>query len=555
MKNIVILILIFFALGKSQAQTLGLFTNNASTDGYVLFAPNFANTTYLIDKCGYQVHSWIGTRNPGQAVYLLEDGTLLRTGRINNSAINGGGLGGIIEKVAWDGTVTWAYTISSSTQTQHHDAIMLPNGNVLAIVWVIKTAAEATAAGRNPALVGTTVWSEKIVEIQPSGTNGGTIVWEWNVWDHLVQDFDATKPNFGVVADHPELINLNYNAVSTNADWLHFNGLDYNEALDQIVISNHNHDEIWIIDHSTSMTEATSHSGGAHNRGGDLMYRWGNPASYNRGTTADQKLFGQHNPRWIEEGFPGAGSISIFNNGLQRPGGNYSTVETLTPPIDANGDYAITDGQAYLPSVADWIYAASPTSSFYSMNISGAQRLENGNTIVCSGASGNFFEIDPSNTIVWKYVSPVGQGGNIGTQGSTITQNSVFRCSLYPLDYSGLAGFDLTPGNPIELNPTAYNCNMITGVSDNNEENNASISILNPFSNTLKLQNKRALKNVKITLTGISGNKIGSWFYPVISAGTYTEITLSNALYDGIYFLNIQENNSNKTFKLIHRSN
>ncbi len=555
MKNIILLITFLLLIGKSQAQTLGLLTNNSSTDGYVLFAPNFANNTYLIDKCGYQVHSWAGTHNPGQAVYLLEDGTLLRTGRVNNATINGGGLGGIIEKVSWDGTVTWAYTISSSTQTQHHDARMLPNGNILAIVWVLKTAAEATAAGRNPTLVGTTVWSEKIVEIQPSGTTGGTIVWEWNVWDHLIQDFDATKPNFGVVADHPELINLNFNAVSTTADWLHCNGLDYNAALDQIIISSHNLDEIWIIDHSTSMAEAASHSGGAHNRGGDLMYRWGNPASYNRGTATDQKLFGQHNPRWIENGFPGAGSISIFNNGLQRPGGNYSTVETFTPPIDANGDYAISAGQAYLPAASNWIYSATPTTSFFSMNISGAQRLANGNTIICSGASGNFFEVDPSNTVVWKYVNPVGQGGVIGTQGANPSGNSTFRCVLYPIDYPGLAGFDLTPGNPIEINPTAYTCNMITGISEKNEENSSEISIVNPFSNSLKLVNKATLKSATITLTGISGNKIGSWYYPELAAGKTSEIELPSSLNDGIYFLNIQENNSMSTHKLIHRNN
>ena len=123
------------------------------------------------------------------------------------------------------------------------------------------------------------------------------------------------------------------------------------------------------------------------------------------------------------------------------------------------------------------------------------------------------------------------------------------------MDYSGLAGFDLTPGNPIELNTTAYNCNMITGISDNDEGNNSEISIVNPFSNSLKLFNKKALKNATITLTGISGNKIGTWYYPELTAGKTTEIELPSSLNDGIYFLNTQENNSNTTHKLIHRTN
>jgi hypothetical protein len=57
-----------------------------------------------------------------------------------------------------------------------------------------KTNAEAIAQGRNPNLVPTTVWSEQILEIKPSGISGGTIVWEWHLWDHLVQDYDASKP-------------------------------------------------------------------------------------------------------------------------------------------------------------------------------------------------------------------------------------------------------------------------------------------------------------------------------------------------------------------------
>jgi hypothetical protein len=126
---------------------------------------------------------------------------------------------------------------------------------------------------------------------------------------------------------------------------------------------------------------------------------------------------------------------------------------------------------------------------------------------------------------------------------------------LYPIDYPGFAGFDLTPGNPIELNPTAYDCNMITGVSDMNEKNNSGISIVNPFSNSLKLVNKTTMKNATITLTGISGNKIDTWYYPELAAGKSTEIDLPSSLNDGIYFLSIQENNSMSTHKLFHRNN
>ena len=50
---------------------------------------------------------------------------------------------------------------------------------------------------------------DSLVEIKPTGKTTGELVWEWHLWDHLVQDFDKTKLNFGDVAQHPELVNIN----------------------------------------------------------------------------------------------------------------------------------------------------------------------------------------------------------------------------------------------------------------------------------------------------------------------------------------------------------
>ena len=456
-----LILFLLFISAKAQ-QTVGMFSNTQGAfDGYVLFAPNLSTATYLIDKCGYLVHQWTSTHQPGQSVYLLEDGNLLRPGKNNNAVFNAGGTGGVIEKFNWSSSLLWSYTISSTTECQHHDIKKLPNGNVLAIVWELKTVAQSIAAGRNPALLGASLWSEKIIEVQPTGTNSGTIVWEWHVWDHLIQDYSSAKSNYGVVASHPELINLNYTA-GTSPDWLHCNAIDYNAALNQIILSSHNFSELWIIDHSTTTAQAASHSGGTHAKGGDLLYRWGNAAADNRGTTVDKELFGQHNVRWIESVLPDEGNIMVFNNGLNRPAGNYSSVEIIAPPVDANGNYSIVTNQAYQPDSSYWKYTATVPTNFFSMNISGAQRLSNGNTIICEGSKGNFFEIDTAKNTVWKYVNPVGQNGTILSQGNTATQNSVFRCTLYPSSYSGFAGQTLIGGNPIELNPLPYNCSSVT---------------------------------------------------------------------------------------------
>ena len=195
--------------------------------------------------------------------------------------------------------------------------------------------------------------------------------------------------------------------------------------------------EIYIIDHSTTTEEAKGHTGGRYGKGGDILYRWGNPKVYKRGNRSDQTLFEQHDSAWIEEGFSGDGNITIFNNGTSRPGG-YSSVEEITPPIDENGNYIIEKGSAFGPVKATWTYTASMKSSFYADHISGAQRLPNGNTFICLGPQGTFFEVTPEGKTVWKYVNPfLGSVRGSGKGGSPV---DVFRAYRYSKDYPGIKG-------------------------------------------------------------------------------------------------------------------
>lgn len=105
-------------------------------EGYVLFSPMKSTNTYLIDKCGEKVHEWnTSSYRPGLSSYLLEDGSLIRTGILDNPNFDEGGSGGILEKFDWDGNLVWSYTLSDSDICQHHDFKVLPNGNILVIVW------------------------------------------------------------------------------------------------------------------------------------------------------------------------------------------------------------------------------------------------------------------------------------------------------------------------------------------------------------------------------------------------------------------------------------
>ena len=437
---------------SAQSPTVGLIKySEESYNGYTLFSPMSSTMTYLIDNYGRVVHNWGSAYRPNSSVYLLKNGNLMRPVNMPGPDNSTGG----IEILDWDGNIIWQFQYSGADFFPHHDLEYLPNGNILMIVRETKTYAEAIAAGRDPALMAdVTLQPESIIEIQPTGLTTGEIVWEWHIWDHLVQDFDKTKDNFGVVADHPELLDINF-APSTASNWNHVNSIDYNPELDQIIIGSRLISEMWFIDHSTTTEEAASHSGGLRGRGGDFIYRWGNPQVYDAGTAADQHFYGQHDPHWITPGLPGEGHILVFNNGNGRPEGNYSTIEEFITPLDSSGSYPLPDpGQPFEPASYDWIYQADIPTSFYSAFISGSQRLENGNTLICSGSTGKFFEVTAAGEIVWEYKSPVTIFG-IVDQGDYIAQgyNNVFRCYRYGPDYPGLEGRDLTPAGPLEGYP------------------------------------------------------------------------------------------------------
>jgi formylglycine-generating enzyme required for sulfatase activity len=435
-------------LAPNAGQTVGLYLNTPRAfNGFTLLAPKHNTITYLIDNQGRIVNQWKSSYEPGQSAYLLPNGHLLRAGMVRVPGGTGGGEGGRIEEFDWDGRLVWAFDHATREYQLHHDIKPMPNGHVLALMVERKSREEAVAAGFDPdQLQEDYLVPDAVVEIEPTPPSGGRIVWEWHVWDHLVRGADP--------AAHPELVDPRGTGRSIRPFWNHMNSLDYNPALDQIVLSVRGNNEIWVIDHSTTKAEAAGHTGGRSGKGGDLLYRWGNPAAYRRGTDSDRQLIQQHDALWIPDGFPGAGHITIFNNGYER---GWSSVEEIVPPVDAAGRYSLAPGRAYGPEQPVWRYEAANRTDFFSPEISGAHRLPNGNTLVCAGVVGNLFEVTPGGETVWQYVNPVVRGG-ILAQGEVPGKdvrghlfNAVFKVHRYAPDYPGLRGRNLTPKGVIEL--------------------------------------------------------------------------------------------------------
>jgi len=508
-KTITVLIFLFIHFSvSSQEATIGWFLNDAdkSFEGYTLFSPLKYTKAYLIDNCGKEVKSWTSQYLPTGGTYLLEDGTLLRSGKILNSNFIIPGQGGIVERYDWNNNLLWQYLVSSDTVTTHHDITYMPNGNILLLIWKKYTTAEAIEMGRNPDLLGIDISLEQIWEIEPVGTDTANIVWKWKSTDHLIQNFDNTKPNYGNPSDNPGLLDFNYiEGDSTERSWLHLNSIRYNEDLDQIMLSCRRFSEIWIIDHSTTTEEAAGHTGGNYGKGGDIIYRWGNPEAYGKGTADDKKLFGQHNANWIPTGYPDENKIMVFNNGYLRPDSLYSEVDIIVPETDGNGNYLTNADGTFLPDTFFWSYTAPAATDLYSFAISTAQRLPNGNTLICSGVPGTFFEIEPiNNDVVFKYINPVTQNGP-ETQGTVLTGNNAsFSAYKYAPDYSGFNGQTLTPGNPIELDPLDYDCS--TGNIAINTLNEKTVNIYpNPANKSVSVQNLSENEKYIVSISDMTG--------------------------------------------------
>ena len=451
-------------------------------DGYTLYSPLDGAGSYLINNNGRVIHFWDADYRSNIS-YLQNDGSLIRTtsfGNWGNHHFFGGGAGYSVQELSWDGEVTWEFVYSSEDHLMHHDIEPLPNGNVLLIAWELKTVEETIQAGRNPELIGDKgLWPLHIVEVKPKRPFGGKIVWEWHIWDHLIQDFDSEKDNYGDPQAHPERIEINPPGLwmdsiseeereqlealgylggepedsgkmkaaryrSKSSDWLHTNAIAYNAELDQIAVSLLGNNEILIIDHSTSTKKARGSKGGNSGKGGDILYRWGNPVAYRAGAHDDQTLFAQHNVQWIAQGLPGAGNLLIFNNGRGR---NYSSILELEPPIDANGNYELPAAEPAYPLEPLWEYSAPNKKDFYSMFISGARRLPNGNTLICYGAKGTIFEVTPEGETVWNFVNAVmGPKGSSHFKPENDSTNIVFRAHRYRKDHPAFKNRNLKPG-------------------------------------------------------------------------------------------------------------
>lgn len=472
--------------------------NAQAFEGFALFNDIGWQTAYLVDANGDIVHSWNCDLACNYTVLLKDNGNIVRGGIDDFSVLGGAAAGGYIQELDSNANVIWEYKYSSANHLAHHDMALMPNGNVLVIAWEVKTAQEMQVAGysRNEEK-----WPTEIIELAQDGSTA-QIVWEWHIWDHLIQDTDTSKPNYGVVKDHPELLNIN---VSINGgfpnfpDMFHVNGVDYNETLDQIVFSSRFLSEIFIIDHSTTTLEAAGHTGGNSGMGGDFLYRWGNPANFGAPFGVRNIPGPVHDPRWIpDDGRPNGGWIQFFNN--EGGVGQSSTVEAIDPPRTGIV-YDAPNLSGYGPTVANWFHNCLDIG----YGQSASDKMSNGNTFVA--ISGEYmYEVDSLDNLVWQYPSGPAKA---------------FR---YECDHPGIIA--LLGANPC-------------GLTSRDELESANIRVFpNPTTGQVHIKGIPAdLRNVQITVMDLVGNQ-------VMESAATEHLDLSQ-LKAGVYLVRITAENSN----------
>ena len=530
--------------------------NTNAFNGYTLFGTR--GTSYLVDMEGRVVNTWPLGTNPR----FTEAGTLLDAVGGNPSNQNQW------EELDWSGNIVWSYTETRSNYHGHHDFCKIFNPKLgdstfLYIANKDLTSAQCKAAGCDTTVTYTTPQMDAIVEVNRQGK----VIWEWWFFNHVVQDKYPSKANYGVVANSPGKINLNISGNPVKSDWLHCNSLDYNQSLDQIVI-NSVHGEFYVIDHGNTFVVGDSAASitKASSSLGDFLYRFGDPAKYNQGTAPSistnweiasagtKQLGGAHDIQWIKPGLPGAGHFLIFCNAQnlceQTP---QSYIYEINPYVNSSGDSTssyvnppdagynlVSSPNSNLMKVTKnlskqivWSYSSKNNTSVFSTIGSSAQRLPNGNTLVCAMNDGLFVEINPTDTsMVWEYINPMTRDGIKRIKSDNYpTSHGVFRAYRYASTEPAINGHDLTPGSTLTGDTPIYWTpdNLTTNVKQINLQQKSNDVLYqnhpNPFNSSTTIDYEISdSKKINITIYDFYGNVVKTLVNNYSQKGKYSVV-------------------------------
>jgi hypothetical protein len=353
-----------------DASGVVLFDRDRVQPGYQLYCTRFTGQAFLMDLSGRIVHRWeyLSTEESGSYhhVVMLPNGDLLVIKQHSK-----------LLRLDWDSRLIWqkGYAV-------HHDLALAPDGTMYAIV----------RDHRIYRLM--RVWFDAIVHLSANGEE----LRRWSTFDHLAELKDVLDPRSfldtvldSALAGRPERGKEATDIKAAIAkgrygfDYFHMNtisllpatplgGRDVRFREGNLLICLRNVNQIAILEKDSYR----------------LLWAWG-----------EGELQWPHHPTMLPDGH-----ILIFDNGMQR---GYSRVVELDP-----GSGGIV-----------WFYMAPDREDFYSPARGSAQRLANGNTLICESDRGRVFEVTPAGEMVWLWLNPSRQGAR---------RHTVYRMMRLPPD-------------------------------------------------------------------------------------------------------------------------
>jgi hypothetical protein len=410
----------FVTVGAQSIYPTGTTIYDAARawNGYTVLSPLQTQAVLVIDMNGTVVKRWDGFNNSaGGPARVFPGGVVMAANGANPPRQES------LELIQRDfaGTVTWQFSRNEQITTrdgkmiwsarQHHDWQRddFPAGyyspDSTPSVEPRTTLILAHSNRKQPKVAEVLLEDDRLIEVSPKGD----IVWEWSASDHIDELGYSPEARRALSAAG------SFDANRGSFDWLHINSATYvgpNKWFDQgdtRFAPNH----VIISSRETSVLAIVG-------RDGSIVWRLGPDFSQSKELRAIRQIIGQHHAHLIPNGLPGAGNLLVFDNGGSS---GYGAPSGIAP--DGRGVYARAGSRVLEinPVTLElvWSYA---NARFFSTNISSAQRLPNGNTLITAGAGGRMFEVTPKGEIVWEYMFPLFSGAN--------ASNGVYRAYRIP---------------------------------------------------------------------------------------------------------------------------
>jgi hypothetical protein len=403
-----------------------IFDPERAWSGFTVLSPLAMQAVPVIDMNGSIVKRWDGFNNSaGGPARVLPGGHVMGANGArppNQESLE------LVER-DFDGKVLWSFSHNQEVTTaggqkvwsarQHHDwqredlpagyysPDFTPNPQVND-----RTLLLTHVTHQKPAVASTTIEDDRLIEVSRTGE----VLWEWIAGDHI-EEFKFSPEARKVIQAGPASNGPAGVAGRGTFDWLHVNSAHYlgpNRWFDtgdtrfaptNIIISSREASFLAIVD-----------------RAGHIVWQLGPDYSTSKELRTIRQVIGQHHAHFIPKGLPGAGNLLVFDNGGSSGYGFFS-------PIAPDGRGALARATSRVleinPVTLELIWSYT-NARFFASNISGAQRLLNGNTLITSGPAGRIFEVTKDGSIVWEYIWPSFGGAN--------NQNSVYRA--YRIPYS-----------------------------------------------------------------------------------------------------------------------